>query len=101
MALYPDEQRFNCAEWQHLDAPGSSTFTVWNVLDFGGKANPLVYSRFGSLAARTAQALRQLGAVRLPLRVDVLAMLAPGKREQRQEYVGLILLWCLFCSGSP
>eukprot|EP00959_Pyramimonas_sp_CCMP1952_P130677 2732685-Pyramimonas_sp.AAC.1 len=58
-----DEQPFNCAE-----VPGVG-FIVWQVLGFGGKANPLVFGRVGSFAARYGQALLDPARSRLQLYV--------------------------------
>jgi len=41
----------------YKDEPEQGHIIAWRVLGFGGKANPLVYSRCAGLAARTAQAL--------------------------------------------
>ena len=65
--LHPEEQRFNCAHAGFLvkrtrdplidGEPSEGAFVVWRTLGFGGKPNPLVFSRVASFAARTAQAL--------------------------------------------
>ena len=56
--LDANEQAFNCAAVPGLFGnPDSTDFIIWGVLGFGGKANPLVFSRTGSFANRSAQAL--------------------------------------------
>ena len=65
--LHPAERCYNCAQ---VDTPlvrtrealfagevAQGKFMVWQVLGFGGKPNPLIYSRAASFAMRTAQAL--------------------------------------------
>jgi hypothetical protein len=61
------ERRFNCAQVAEpislsrpkIEEQEASTghFVVWRVLGFGGRPNPLVYSRAASFAMRSAQAL--------------------------------------------
>ena len=61
------EMRYNCAavpqglrrDRAPLDdaEPSLGSFVVWRVLGFGGRPNPLVYSRVASFAMRSAQAL--------------------------------------------
>jgi hypothetical protein len=56
------EQRFNCAhaefdlkrtrEALYDDEPKVGNFVVWRVLGFGGKPNPLIFSRVASIASR-------------------------------------------------
>jgi hypothetical protein len=65
--LHPSEQCYNCTEVEfplerQRDAllkneVKKGKFVVWRVLGFGGKPNPLIYSRAASFAMRTAQAL--------------------------------------------
>ena len=53
--LARQERRFNCAnagfpmtrgrDTLYEDEPEEGTFVVWRVLGFGGKPNPLVFSR--------------------------------------------------------
>ena len=67
MPLAAGERRFNCAEIpagikrkRDVVEEGeaeSGTLVAWRVLGFGGKPNPLVYSRLASFLMRTAQAL--------------------------------------------
>ena len=67
LAIHPAERRFNCA---HTTAAIERTrpplfeeeanrgkFVVWKVLGFGGRPNPLVFSRAASFACRLAQGL--------------------------------------------
>ena len=75
--LSKSEWRFNCAntgfalrrarEDLYDGEPRVGTFVVWRVLGFGGRPNPLVFSRAASFACRCAQAL-----------------LGPASREERQ-----------------
>ena len=65
------ERPFNCCEIEvplrrsrppaYEGEPEVGTIIAWQVLGFGGKANPLVYSRCAGFAARTAQALARPG----------------------------------------
>lgn len=65
--LHAAEQPFNCTQLaqpirlgrEQLDEAEATEgrCIVWRVLGFGGKPNPLVYSRAASFAMRSAQAL--------------------------------------------
>ena len=65
--LAEDEWRFNCAhtgfdlnrkrDQLYEGEPPTGSFVVWRVLGFGGRPNPLVFSRAASFACRYAQAL--------------------------------------------
>ena len=69
--LHRDEQPYNCAlvpaglrrERASIEEGEATegTCIVWRVLGFGGKPNPLVYSRAASFAMRTAQACEDEG----------------------------------------
>ena len=93
--LHEDEKPYNCAEVPGLRGPGSMPYIVWNVLGFGGKSNPLVYSRFGSFAARTAQAVASADAFGLQLYVDDPVMTAAGPPTACELEFDLVLLWWL------
>ena len=84
---------------------------VWRVLGFGGKPNPVVYSRAASFASRTGQALLRTSAAcprgpsscapgRLQLYVDdpVLSMVGPP--DAVNASIDVLLLWWL-CLGPP
>ena len=84
---------------------------VWRVLGFGGKPNPLVYSRAASFAARSAQALLRttaqstVGAAacapgRLQLYVDDPVLSLAGSPAATDASIDLVLLWWL-CLGPP
>ena len=81
------------------DEPLSGRCVVWNVLGFGGKPNPLVYSRVASFAMRSAQAMFSRSAtgprVRSQLYVDDPAITARGHLEDIQLAFDLVLLWWL------
>jgi hypothetical protein len=65
--LHAEERCYNCASVDNTLSRGRAAlfkgevptgkFMVWRVLGFGGKPNPLVFSRAASFAMRTAQAL--------------------------------------------
>merc|ERR1712085_77085 len=86
--LHDDERRFNCANTGfELSRSRSSiydgelvlgSFVVWRTLGFGGRPNPLVFSRVASFACRTAQAL--LGSPS-DTGVSLEAGLAPGRAQ--------------------
>ena len=84
------------------DEPVEGTILLWNVLGFGGHANPLVYSRVACFAARTAQALVSLSPAmssmaqgRLQLYVDDPALVLQGTLEQQHEALDMFVLWLL------
>merc|ERR1712051_778372 len=65
--LAASERRFMCSQTEHVvsrkraavspDEPAQGQFLVWRVLGFGGRSNPIVYSRIAGLVARMTQAL--------------------------------------------
>ena len=83
---------------------------VWRVLGFGGKPNPLVYSRAASFAMRTAQALigvpnrrtqcPSLARARGQLYVDDPIWGLAGTKEQNLRSVDMILMYWLLL-GIP
>ena len=84
---------------------------MWRVLGFGGKPNPLVYSRAASFAARTAQGLLRTSAQcslgsaacapgRLQLYVDDPVLSLVGRPAATDASMDLVLLWWL-CLGPP
>ena len=73
---------------------------VWRTLGFGGRPNPLVFSRIASVAARSTQALLSsnpavLGAGRLQLYVDDPVVSVVGTRAQADQAFDLIIAWWL------
>ena len=118
--LATTERRFNCAEVPEglqrqrpkLDDEevDEGTFVLWRVLGFGGRPNPLVYSRAASFAMRSAQALlgrptkksqeKGLARVAGQLFVDDPIWGLVGTEQEREESADLILLWWL-CLGIP
>ncbi|CAK0908047.1 unnamed protein product, partial [Prorocentrum cordatum] len=93
--LHESERPYNCAEVRGLEAENDYTFIVWAVLGFGGKANPLVWARVASAAARTAQALTLSGGLRLQLYVDDPALAVQGPPRACEQEFDLALLWWL------
>ena len=110
--LAPEEMPFNASiipegitrQRPALDAtePESGTILIWQVLGFGGHANPLVYSRVACLAARTGQALlfdqpadSGIGHGRLQLYVDDPAVTLAGTTEQQMLAIDLLVCWFL------
>ena len=114
------ERRFNCANTGfdlqrtrpplYEDEPVAGRFVVWRVLGFGGKPNPLVFSRGASFASRTAQALlgpldrrereddRSCDGVapgRVQLYVDDPAVAVIGDLAQANLSFDLIIMWWL------
>ena len=112
------ERRFNCANTGfdlqrtrpplYEDEPAIGRFVVWRVLGFGGKPNPLVFSRGASFASRTAQAL--LGPLdrreregdrscvgvapgRVQLYVDDPAVAVVGTFTQANLSFDLVVMW--------
>jgi len=88
------------------DEVGSGQLIVWQVLGFGGKPNPLVYSRAASFAARTGQALLRPSAAsrrgvrhgapgRLQLYVDDPVLSLSGSPAGAAVSIDLVLLWWL------
>ena len=90
--LHADEQRFNCAEVPGYFQDGQAAFVIWNVLGFGGKANPLVYARIASMAARAGQALLDVERARLQLYVDDPAVVVVGDEQVCRKELSFWLL---------
>eukprot|EP00959_Pyramimonas_sp_CCMP1952_P343230 7189809-Pyramimonas_sp.AAC.1 len=55
--LHESERRFNVAVLRDPPLEGRGRVIVWRVLGFGGKSNPLVYSRLGSFIAGSTKAM--------------------------------------------
>ena len=80
--------------------PSEGSLVLWRVLGFGGRPNPLVYTRIASVGARTAAALRPPyrdsstagGLLRLQLYVDDTALSLLGNEMQRGEMLDAVLL---------
>ena len=82
--------------------PTEGTILLWRVLGFGGHANPLVYSRVASFAARSGQGLLYhpssvsgLAHGRLQLYVDDPALTLAGSEEEQNRAIDLLVLWFL------
>ena len=77
------------------------TCVVWQVLGFGGRPNPLVYSRAASLAMRTGQALFRQSPkksqtwLRGQLYVDDPAIVAKGPKGTVEQEFDVLLMWWL------
>jgi len=113
--LHPREHPFNCCVLDrnivrtrpacYKNEPWKGTTVVWRVLGFGGKPNPLVYSRAASFGARTAQALLRTSSSSpglrggapglLQLYVDDPALVLAGSEEQCAVSVDVVALWWL------
>merc|ERR1712086_389255 len=114
--LHDDERRFNCANTgfqlartrppHYKDEPSTGGFVVWRTLGFGGRPNPLVFSRVASFASRTAQALlgSSVGAAGSPegpspgraqLYVDDPIVSVRGPEDQAMLDLDLVVLWWL------
>ena len=115
--LDANERRFNCARAgfeiertrpaKYHDEPAKGKFVVWQVLGFGGRPNPLVFSRAAGFAARCAQALlgpesrdardavaQMIGYGRLQLYVDDPTLVVRGTPSQREaSFDVVVLLW--------
>ena len=110
--LHPSERRFNCAHTgfslkRTRDAVidgevEEGRFVVWRCLGFGGRPNPLIFSRLASFAARTTQALMgepsstdipAAGEGRLQLYVDDPTVAVRGTREQADAVFDIVILW--------
>ena len=102
------EMKYNCSvlsepiqrerEEIYEGEPLEGKCIMWNVLGFGGKPNPLVYSRVASFAIRTAQALFSKKAtsgprLRSQLYVDDPALTARGTKKEVTLAFDLVLLW--------
>ena len=131
--LAPSEYAFNCCELArpvrrtrraaHDHEPQEGKFIIWVVLGFGGKPNPLVFSRVASFAARTAQGLLRprrggdgpdhVAHGRVQLYVDDPAVSLAGSLSDNLAAADLIITWWLllgiplawkkgvFTSGAP
>ena len=79
----------------------SGEVLLWRVLGFGGHANPLVYSRIATVAARMGQALLfpqtadGIAHGRLQLYVDDPAVVVMGSRAEQQAAIDLLVTWFL------
>ena len=113
--LRETEQRFNCAHagfaltrtWSPLydGEPAEGRFVVWRTLGFGGRPNPLLFSRTASFAARTAQAIlghdlqstdtAQVAPGRLELYVDDPICSVKACRSRAMEAFDLVICWWL------
>ena len=92
--LHRDEMPYNCAQVPSLGPEGGPAFVVWQVLGFGGKANPLVFGRIGSWAARYGQAVMDCSRTRLQLYIDDPTVVAAGDLDSiHAELDILLLLW--------
>ena len=114
------ERRFNCA---HTTVPIrrgrqelfegevlEGCFVVWKVLGFGGRPNPLIFSRAASFASRVAQALINpedparkvpgLATGRLQLYVDDPVLTVRGNALERRRALDLVMLFWLIL-GVP
>ena len=115
--LAEEERPFNCTvipagirrnRAQHyMNEPVVGTFVCWRVLGFGGHANPLIYGRVATVAARSGQALLLespdtscVAQARLQLYVDDPIVVVTGSKVQRREAVDVLLLWWLIL-GIP
>ena len=92
----------------------TGNFVVWRVLGFGGRPNPVVFSRGASFAARCAQGLlepadpskrdsvaRLVAYGRLQLCVDDPVLVVVGSESQRQAAFDIvILMWLLAATTS-
>ena len=120
--LHENEHRFNCAHTGfdlrrrraplYPDEPEVGRFLVWHVLGFGGRPNPLVFSRAASFASRLAQAvvgaepspderrLRRTAFGYLQLYVDDPTLVVRGTPAQIEAtFDVVVLLWLLL--GIP
>ena len=113
--LHRGEQRFNCANAGFRvqrtrralidDEPSEGTFVVWRTLGFGGRPNPLVFSRVASFAARSAQALLgtnvDAAAAQVPapgfleLYVDDPVISVRAKPAEADATFDMVILWWL------
>ena len=110
LAIHPSERRFNCAHTTvevERQRPAlfegevvKGKFVVWRVLGFGGRPNPLVFSRAASLACRAAQGLigvdrvDGVAEVRCQLYVDDPVVTVRGTPEACRTSLDLvIMLW--------
>jgi len=85
--------------------PRKGKFILWAVLGFGGKPNPLVFSRVASFAARTAQGLLRPTPLaqghpraspgRVQLYVDDPTVSVAGPAESNALAIDLVALWWL------
>ena len=89
--------------------PEVGSIIAWRVLGFGGKSNPLVYSRCAGFASRTAQALLhtrrsndtlRTAPGRIQLYVDDPAVSCVGPRAAVTASFDIIILWWMLL-GIP
>ena len=92
--LHVQERKYDCAFIRNFDDRGDA-FIVWSVLGFGGKSNPLVYSRIASAAARTGQAVCLPRHLRLQLYVDDPAITLCGSHGECTREADLLIAWWL------
>ena len=114
--LHEDERRFNCAHTGfqlsrtrtsiYDGEPERGGFVVWRTLCFGGRPNPLVFSRVASFACRTAQALLGTSVTSVPcpdspsagraqLYVDDPIVSVRATEERAKFDLDLVMLWWL------
>ena len=117
--LSEQEKRYNCTVLErpltrsrpplHPDEVETGQCVVWRVLGFGGRPNPLIYSRIASFVSRTTQAImgepnrkdaKGKARVRLQLYVDDPVVTLAGGRDQVDEALDVILSWWLLL-GVP
>ena len=87
----------------HPHEPNSGHYIIWMVLGFGGKSNPLVFSRCIAFAARSAQAMlrpepgalgaSEAGIARLHTYVDDPTLVTLGTAAENSTSVDLVVLW--------
>ena len=108
LAIHRAERRFNCAHSTCTvkrtraalfeDEVVAGTFVVWKVLGFGGRPNPLVFSRAASLACRVAQGLlgrdrvEGVGVGRLQLYVDDPVLTVRGTPAECTLAIDLVIM---------
>ncbi|CAK0893320.1 unnamed protein product, partial [Prorocentrum cordatum] len=93
--LCADGQPFSAAEIPDLGSPGNVAYVVRNVFGFGGRANPLVHSRFGSFAARSARAIWAAVGVNLRACTGGPSVVARGSTAECAVTLDVILTWWL------
>ena len=104
------EKAFNCAVVEgevqrgrdplYEGEPETGKCIIWDVLGFGGKPNPLVYSRAASFAMRTGQAMfrqspRSEVTAKAQLYVDDPAVVFAAPPGKTRSAVDRLLLWWL------
>ena len=96
--LHQDELKYNCAMVPNLFGDGKEWCVVWRVLGFGGKSNPLVYSRVASFAARSGPSLSSCASLLLQVYIDDPAIVVFGSSVECTKEIDCLLLWWL-CLG--